>query len=163
MIDEFYLIQNPALGAHTITEFVREYSKRSVEKMGPPLPFVFSVLPIAFNSECINLFSRRKFAAGSFVHSVAENRGAFSDLQYRIENMSELSFESIGLAFAVKALSYDSEYCRLVFLRTLTTGDIQKYRLEDEYKRIISIGKRLGAWYATIGIENISRLMHFNF
>ncbi len=163
MIEEFYLIQNPALGAHVITEFVREFSKRSADKKGPPLPITFSVLPIALSSECVNMFSRRNFAAGSFIHSVAENRGAFSDLQQRIENLSKLSFESINLAFAAKMLEYDSNQYRLVFLKTLTANDIKKYGLGDNYKQIISVGKRLGAWYAVIGIENISRLMYFNF
>ena len=98
-IEEYDIMHNNVLGAHSLWEFVKFYSNYHINKENPDLMLLMPVLPIVFSKTSCDLICRRNFNEGSLINALIEDKGIFIGLQKRMEDMSDITFNSLRVAF----------------------------------------------------------------
>lgn len=156
-INEFVILQNPVIGSHILYEFTNRYYLEKRE--GIKLPFLFIVLPIVFSKEYSNDISTKNFKIGSMLKSLNNENLYWDTLQQRMSDFSEVTFQSINIAFATTLLFYDSQ-------NTLIVPNISKsFKLTDkhDYDKMIKTGHRLGNWFGQLKDEEICSFLNISF
>ena len=158
-IEEYDVMHNDVLGAHSLWEFVKLYSNYHSNKTNPDLILLMPVLPIVFSKTSCELICRRNFNPGSLINTLIEDKGIFIGLQKRMEDMSDITFNSLRVAFAANLLSIDSDDFKIGSL-SQTNPSLQ---LPQDYNNIILASKRLGAWFAQYEINQITNYLNITF
>ncbi|WP_417873942.1 three component ABC system middle component [Xanthomarina gelatinilytica] len=158
-IEEYDIMHNNVLGAHSLWEFVKFYSNYHVNKENPDLILLMPVLPIVFSNSTCDLICRRNFNEGSLINALIEDKGIFIGLQKRMEDMSDISFNSLRVAFATNLLSIDNDNFKIAPLTQISPG----LQFPQDYSNIISASKRLGAWFAKYEINQITNYLNITF
>lgn len=160
-LNEYEIVQNAVIGAHCLYKFVSSYSKYDKEQIGVRLPFCFIVLPIVFNKEYADAIYRRQYSRGSFIKVLTSNEVIFDGIQKRMEDLSDISFRSLGINFDANLLNYDNETARVFFNKTVKI--FGKTNKDKGYDTIIKASSRLGAWFAQIEDEQLLAYLNIRF
>lgn len=156
-INEFLILQNPVIGSHILHEFSKRFC--SENKEGIKLPFLFIVLPIVFSKEYSNDISTKKFKIGSMLKSLNNESLYWDTLQQRMSDFSEVTFQSLNIAFATSLLLYDSQNARII-------PNISKsFKPTDkrDYDKMIKTAQRLGYWFGLLKEEEICSYLNISF
>ena len=159
-MEEFFVVQNSALGALSLFHFTKSYYETN-EKDGPPLSLSLLVLPIVFNEKCFSSIGDIKRVTGriNMLNVLAEHRDIPVGLQRRVLEMSSQSFKALNLAFSQNILKYDNDANKLVpgrYLRIPTSNS-------NDNQRIFHTAKILGKWFAYNSIEQIFISLNVSF
>ncbi|WP_165748440.1 three component ABC system middle component [Cellulophaga sp. Z1A5H] len=158
-IEEYDVMHNNVLGAHSLWEFVKFYSSYHSTKKNPDLLLLMPVLPIVFNKTSCELICRRNFNPGSLINTLIEDKGIFIGLQKRMEDMSDTTFNSLRIAFAANLLSINNNDFKIGSLSQANPS----LQLPQDYNNIILASKRLGAWFAKYEISQITNYLNITF
>lgn len=158
-IEEYDIMHNNVLGAHSLWEFVKFYSNYHINKENPDLMLLMPVLPIVFSKTSCDLICRRNFNEGSLINALIEDKGIFIGLQKRMEDMSDITFNSLRVAFAANLLSINNDDFKIGSL-SQTNPSLQ---FPQDYTNIILASKRLGAWFAKYEINQITNYLNITF
>jgi hypothetical protein len=157
-ISDFEVIQNVAIGATALWAFASEFSEAAPNGSGPRLPLVMPVLPMVFHRDTLAVIATKNFNGGLF-RALSEDRSIAAGLQDRMVDLSDRTFESLGLAYAAGLLTYDHSTQEIVVRRrTLPLS------LRDKMDtRVIGAARRLGYWFSTVSVEQVSLLLQIKF
>ncbi len=156
-INEFVILQNPVIGSHILHEFSKRYY--SEKKEGIKLPFFFIILPIAFSKEYSNDISIKKFKIGSMLKSLNNENLYWDTLQQRMADFSDITFQSLNIAFAASLLFYDNEKACIV------PNSSKSFKPTDkkDYDKMIKTAHRLGYWFGSLKDEEICSYLNISF
>lgn len=160
-MQEFQVIQNHAIGALALRQFVKGYRSRSVDKSGPILPLILPILPMVYNDDiCSTLAEVRKITSSRFLTLLSDNRDLAVGLQDRMVKMSDQTFRSLNFAFAMKLLKYDPVTASLTSSNYLKKVPTLSYKDNQD---IMHSAKVLGYWFASYSIEDICISLNIKF
>ena len=146
-IDEFILLQNPIVGSHLIYQFTKEY-------------FSFMVLPIAFSKDFSDEIYRRSYKLGSMIKSLNNNTLNWDSLPLKMKSFSEITFQSLNIAFSTSILFYDKENAELIPNRGKSIPDSSK---KQDYDKMLKTARRLGHWLGNLEDEEICSYYNITF
>lgn len=155
---EYDVIQNSALGSLALWTFAKEFYESTHRQQGAPLPLTMLVLPMVFHRETVSSIFRRDFEGGLY-RAIGEDRTISAGIQQRMEAMDDQTFRALNLAFASGLLKYDPQTAEVLPFRTSQAFQISI----GETKEIMAASKRLGRWFSTISMEQISILLKVRF
>jgi hypothetical protein len=160
-VNEFDIFQNKLIGAHIIWEFAKYYRMHHEKKNSPDLMLVMPVLPLCLNKRVVSGIKERNFKEGSLLKALDEHKDLFSGLQERMEDMAELTLQSIFIGSVSGLLVYQRETGIIIagsrnFPNTLKNHIGGRY----DYADILSASKRIGAWFSQVNLSEL--MLYFN-
>ena len=158
-IEEYDIMHNNVLGAHSLWEFVKHFSKFHNKSESPDLLLLMPVLPIVLSETSCDLICRRNFNEGSLINALIEDKGIFIGLQKRMEDMSDITLNSLRVAFVSNLLTINNDDFKVSSLSSVNPT----LSLSQDYLNIISASKRLGAWFAKYEVNQITNYLNITF
>lgn len=158
-IEEYDVMHNNVLGAHILWEFVKFFSKNSEESTSPDLILLMPVLPIVLSKSSCNLICRRNFTQGGLIKALIEDKGVFIGLQKRMEDMSEITFNSLRVAFSANILTISTSDFKVSPLSYITPT----LKYPSDYQDMIQASRRLGTWFAKYEINELINYLNIKF
>jgi hypothetical protein len=158
MSTAFDIVQNPALGAHSLWTFTSAYFARVQKKRGPRFALAFIVLPIVFNEEAAETIASKNLDGGLF-RALADDRALFLNLQARMESMASLTLSSMNLSFASGLLKYDRQQAELIPGRRRDPFN----GVAEVSRNIMAASRRLGTWTAELSDEQLFAILAVRF
>lgn len=158
-IEEYDVMHNNVLGAHSLWEFVRYYNKYHNTSENPDLILLMPILPIIFNGKSCNLICRRNFREGSLIKVLIEDKTIFIGLQKRMEEMSFNTFNSLRIAFSMNLLTIDKSNSKIISTCSINPN----LELSSDYSDIIAGSRRLGAWFAKYDFAQLINYLNITF
>ncbi|MBL7717689.1 MAG: hypothetical protein JNL72_02545 [Flavipsychrobacter sp.] len=164
--NEFQIYQNKVLGAHILWEFSKAfYLNRandkpvSEEELYPSIFYLLPVLPLCLNSRVVEGIRSRNLREGSIIRALDESKDLFSGLQARMENLADVTLESIYVAHVSTLVIFDRE--KMIVIPNLSSlpNRVEK-KLHKDYKDMLAASRRLGYWFSKLSMSEI--LMYFN-
>lgn len=160
-MEEFFVVQNYALGSLSIYHFAKSYYETKDKLEGPIIPLTMLVLPIVFNERCLTSISEVKKVSGrvSMLNVLAEHRDLPVGMQKRVVEMREQSLRSLNLGFAKGLLGYNKENSTIFPMSRLKLASSNV----NDNQRIFHSSKILGKWFAFNTIEQICIALNISF
>lgn len=155
---EYQRVQNPALGAVLLWQFMTGYSLASGINKPVPLPLLFIVLPILYNKTTGDVLYSTQRASG--LHLFCEKCGpSLSTLHTRALQMRPLSLESLQLAVQTELVVIDYQTaCSWPVEANLTDSHVP-----GRTKHMVSGAHKLGDWCSKLSLFEISSLLKVAF
>lgn len=158
---EIQNVQNPALGAFILWNFVRGYY--SGNSSFAPFSMLFIVLPVIYREDLAEvLYSTNKpsglrYFANKFMTTKLLKNDVISQLHNSAADMKNLTLNSIRIAINASLISIDEN--ALVF-------PISKTQHKSEPAPIVKIGKaaeKFGYWCSQLTAHEISQILKVRF
>lgn len=157
-IEEYDVMHNNILGAHALWEFVKSYGKFSTGVLYPDLIELMPVLPIVLNETSCNSIYRRNFNEGSLIKVIVEDQAIFAGLQKRMEDMSNITFHSLRVAFSANVLTISTEDFRVHAISNVNPS----FETNNDYSKIIMASRRLGAWFSKYDFNQLQNYLNIH-
>lgn len=158
-VDEIHLVQNPALGAILLWEFVKGYKRQSLGK-APALPLLFIVLPILFSEVLRTTIGTTNPSSGLrlFVGKFAKKQEAILMLQRRMLMLRPTSLSSLTIAI-------DCGLLQLHYPTALVDCTIKRYphRTRLKIKELVRLADKLGGWCGALTIQEVQAALRIGF
>ncbi len=158
---EIYLVQNPAIGAAILWQFVCGYYYGTEENKQVPFPLLFSVLPIIFRKDLRNVIEGTHKSSG--LQKVAEKlfKGKQADLFYSIhdsaEQYKETTLTAIGIAVTKGLIAIETSTAAVLPLMQKVS------RMPHSSDKILKLSDKLGGWCSGMTLHEISQLLKVRF
>lgn len=157
---EVYYVQNPAIGAAILWQFVNGYYDK--ENKAVPFPLLFIVLPIVFRRDlCEIIYSTRK---GKGLSKVSEKlfNDKKNDNLYTINNsaieLRSLTLDSFNIGTSARLFALDTSTATVLPLtRTKKSG------LSRSIKKLLDAAEKLGAWCSELSLLEICEWLKVRF
>ena len=153
--EDIYLVQNPALGATLIWQFVQGYSSRGIG-IPPTLPLLFLILPIIYHEQLretvisTNASSGLRLFAGKF-KSEQETLYGIHD---RMLRMRELSLSSISIALQCGLISIDT-----VSAEVASHQHTSPKNVDEKIKSMLKSAQKLGHWCKELSLQEVQAIL----
>jgi hypothetical protein len=151
------VIQNISIGAIVLWQYCRSYYDTTQKVEGSPLYLAMPILPIVFHEESTNLIYKKNFDGG-FYRVLTEKRDFPVGIQERMQSMSELTFQSLNLAFTSKLLIYEKGSNQIVPIRKT-----KPIMYNNELDKFLKASDRLGYWFASIPLAQLCLNLKIHF
>ena len=153
VLNEVQLMQNPALGAYLLHEFLLGYSPKNQFPKGLPMPLAFLVLPLALHDATSAQINSTLSSSGLrlFQHKFNNNKDELLNFHNRAIQMRQITLKSLSIAFT----------CQLVSLNK-KTGELwlaKSIGYKSDIRSLTDLGKsarRLGVWFSALSIIEIT-------
>jgi len=160
-LNEFEIFQNKAIGAHAIWEFSKNFRMNHVKQESPSLMVTMPVLPLCLNKRVVSGIKERNFKGGSLLRAIDDNKDLFSGLQERMEDMANLTLQSIYLGSVSGLITFDRESGLVIPNAKSLPAKVKEGIFKNEdYTNIINASRRIGAWFGQFNESEIS--LYFN-
>ena len=161
-MNEFDIFQNKIIGAHAIWEFAKCYSSYHAEHHNPNLMLMMPVLPLCLNKRVISGIKERNFKEGSLIKALDEHKDLFSGLQERMEDMAELTLQSIFIASVSGLIVFQRETGEIIPSARNFPNKLKNQigGPKNDYSDILSASKRIGAWFSQVNLSEL--MLYFN-
>lgn len=156
VLNEVQLMQNPALGAYLLHEFLLGYSPKNQFPKGLPMPLAFLVLPLALHDATSAQINSTLSSSGLrlFQHKFNNNKDELLNFHNRAIQMRQITLKSLSIAFT----------CQLVSLNK-KTGELwlaKSIGYKSDIRSLTDLGKsarRLGVWFSALSIIEITNAL----
>lgn len=156
VLNEVRLMQNPALGAYLLHEFLMGYSPKTQFPRGLPMPLAFLVLPLVLHDATSTQILSTLSSSGLrlFQHKFNNNKDELLNFHNRAMQMRQITLHSLRITFA----------CQLVSLN-IKTGELwlaKNNGYKTDIKSLADLGKsarRLGIWFSALNITEITNAL----
>jgi len=158
---EVYLVQNPAIGAAALWQFVCGYYDSDGLNRKIPLPLLFLVLPIVFRQDLREAIQSTKKLSG--LQKVSEKlfkekkADLFCSIHYAADKYKEITLSAINIAVRANLISVCTKSAMVLPLQIKT----QKTAKSSE--NLLKQANKLGAWCSTLTLHEISTLLKVRF
>lgn len=157
--DEVYLVQNPALGAILMWEFVKGFVRQSSGRL-PELPLLFIVLPTVLNERIRTAMSGTNPSSGLrlFTAKFSKDQEVLLALQRRMLMLRPISLSSLSIGIESGLLSLD--------VTTASVGCTIKRYPPKTRLAIRELGKhadKLGAWCGLLTLQEVQAALRIGF
>lgn len=159
---EFQNVQNPALGAYLLWNFIRGYYAYNSSFV--PFPLLFVVLPVIFRNDMVEVInstqkkSGLRYFADKFLTTKILKNDVVSQVHKSSDRMKELTLDSLRIALQANLLSIDEESA-LVF----ATSTSERKSEPKEIKKLGKVSEKLGIWCAHLTLHEISQILKVRF
>lgn len=160
LIDEIYMINNPALGAYLQWRYALAYQENHEERDASPGILLFLVLPILFHRPTLEFLNstHRPTGLAKFSEKFLDVKNRKSDLLLSIHNrvseMKEISFYSLQMAIKRSLFTLVPETGKVI------PFDINQIRAPKGVPAIIlkmqKNAEKLGFWFSQNSLKEIS-------
>lgn len=159
VLNEVRLIQNQALGAYLLHEFVAGYSPSKQEPKGIPLPLLFLVLPLVLHEPTAREIRSTQSRSGLrlFEHKFEKAKDQLLGFQARALAMRALTLNSMRIAFACNLFILNRENANVWLAR-----EKQHKPASDNVADLGKAAKRLGTWFASVSVSEISGILRID-
>lgn len=158
-VDEIYLVQNPALGAILMWEFVKGYKRQSLGKP-PTLPLLFIVLPILFSEVLRTTIGTTNPSSGLrvFIGKFSKKQEAILTLQRRMLMLRPTSLSSLTIAIDCGLLQLD-------YATALVDCTIKRYphKTREKIRELGKLADKLGGWCGALTIQEVQAALRIGF
>lgn len=159
IIDEVYLVQNPALGAILMWRFVEGYKRASNGKL-PSMPLLFLVLPVIFNESLRSVLDKTFLTSGMrlFVAKFSQRQETLLAIQRRMLMLRHTSLSSLSIAIEGGLIALDHsnalvDFCAKPFPRGTREG----------VRSLAKQADKLGAWCSSLTIQEVQTALRIAF
>jgi hypothetical protein len=157
----FEIIHNPALGAMGIATYVFEYTKATNFKKGADFPKTFLVSPIILHERSVQKIMKMRIQNNSgIVKAIQEEPLILTQLQERLDYSIEFTCQSIRFAYDAGLIKLRYTEKELELFPTDKNISSNLKNLPENIKNIITAGKRLGYWFASVNSQELYNLLH---
>lgn len=154
------VIQNPALGALAIWQFVVGYTK--LNENGTPLDYIYTALPFVSNSEMRDVICHTKGGLLAYRTKLSKDdkSNVIISAISMIPQMYELTSYSLEIAISCSLVKCDSNPLFFTPKLKSTPSTLNLSGIENEYK---IAAKRLGAHMSQMSRAEISSILGVKF
>jgi len=157
--DEIYLVQNPALGAVLLWEFVKGFKRHSAN-VSPALPLLFIVLPIIFNEPLRTAIGKTNPSSGLrlFTAKFAKEQELLLAIQRTMLALRHTSLSSLRIALDSGLLALDCN--------TALVDCTYKRYPPHAPQAVRELGKhadKLGGWCGALSIQEVQAALRIGF
>lgn len=149
---EIYHVQNPAIGAAILWQFVCGYYAK--EKKSVPFPLLFFVLPIIFREDLCAVIKSTQKSKGLSKVSEKLFKDRKNDDLYTVNNtaiaLRPLTLDSFNMGVAAKLFTMDMKDARVFPLSCA-----KKTGLSASTKILLDAAEKLGGWCAELSLLEI--------
>lgn len=160
--DEIEIVQNPALGAAIIWNFVKGYYSNRCTF--PQFQLAFIVLPIIYREELAELITSTNKPSGLryFTDKLSTTKVLQRDMLMHIQNnahrMKTLSLESINIGILTSLITIDMDTCELIPISTTQHKGEPK-----SIDKLLKAADKLGFWCADLTLHEITKILKVRF
>ncbi|MBH3372430.1 three component ABC system middle component [Pseudomonas juntendi] len=158
-VDEIYLVQNPALGAILIWEFVKGYKRQSLGQ-GPAMPMLFIVLPILFNEVLRTTIGKTNPSSGLrlFIGKFSKKQEAILTLQRRMLMLRQTSLSALTIAIDCGLLELDHT-------TALVDCNLRRYphKTREKIRELGKLADKLGGWCGALTLQEVQAALRIGF
>jgi hypothetical protein len=160
-LNEFEIIQNPALGAYLIWQFGLGFQRD--DSRPAALLFVFLVLPLLLHGRTLQAIVSTRKASGLslFAAKLAEERENLVAVHERAMLLRTLTLESIGLGIRSKLLSLD--YTEATVRANAESGLSTRLPLPERLKALPASADKVGYWFSKAGLNQVANTLKVDF
>ena len=158
---EIYLVQNPAIGAAILWQFVCGYYYGSEENKQVPFPLLFVVLPIIFREDLRTVIDSTNKPSG--LQKVSEKlfKDKRADLFYSIhdsaEKYREVTMSAVNIAADKRLIAVDTKTATVLPL-------LKKWsKMPKSSEELLKLSDKLGVWCSAMTLHEISHLLKVRF
>lgn len=157
---EVRIIQNPALGAALIWQFVAGYSAASKISAPVPLPLTFLVLPIIFHEDTLEVVRRTQLATGlyAFADKFSRHENMQADLLLAIHSrviaLRSLSWRSVQIAVERRLLTLVPKQAEVIALSTSPASGVP-----STIRPLVENANKLGVWCSQLSLIEICSVL----
>jgi len=158
------LVQNPALGAVILWRFARKYSDSHALHSAVPLPLCALVLPMVWHQETADQIAATREASGlrAFTAKFSDTKNSQLDallaLQRRAARWREKTLGALHLGFGSNLLRLDEKGGLLASDEVWAPA-----RQPQTVRNQTNAAEKLGAWFATMTLREISVTLRVRF
>lgn len=160
-MDDVYAVQNPALGATIVWQFVSGYY--SVNAAAAPFPLLFIVLPIIYNEELRTVIKSTRAQSGLSKVSEKLIQQKSNDSLYSIHSVAEslklTSLQAICIANDTKLISVDLSSALVYPISARKAPKLKSL----EITHMLSSAFKIGQWCAGLPLVEICRRLKVRF
>jgi hypothetical protein len=159
---EIYLVQNPAIGAAILWQFVCGYYYGAEENKQVPFPLLFVVLPIIFREDLRAVIGSTRKQSG--LQKVSEKlfkdkrADLFCSIHDAAEEHKEITLTAINIAISKGLIAVDTN--------TATVFPLLKKKgpkMPKSSEELLKLGDKLGVWCSVITLHEISQILKVRF
>jgi len=158
---EIYLVQNPAIGAAILWQFVCGYYANENESREVPFPLLFIVLPIIFREDLREVISSTNRPSG--LQKVSEKlfKNKQTDLFLSIQDSAEqykgITLSAISIAVGANLISVSDKTALVLPVQSRTSKTPKSSEI------LLKQSEKLGAWCSFLSLHEISSLLKVRF
>lgn len=157
---EVYYVQNPAIGAAVLWQFICGYYSK--ESKAVPFPLLFVVLPIIFREDLCTIIKTTQKGKGLSKVSEKLFKEKKNDDLYTINNtaiaLRPLTMDSFNIGVSAKLFTMDISTAT-VFPLT----QVKKSGLATPTKRLLDAAEKLGIWCEELSLLEICEWLKVRF
>ena len=158
---EIYLVQNPAISATILWQFVCGYYYGTEENKQVPFPLLFIVLPIVFREDLRTVINGTNKSSG--LQKVSEKlfkdkrADLFCSIHDSAEQYKEITLTAINIAVGKGLFVVD--------IKTATVLPLLKKgtKMPKSSEKLLKLGDKLGEWCSAMTLHEISQLLKVRF
>ncbi len=157
---EVYYVQNPAIGAAVLWQFICGYYSK--ESKAVPFPLLFVVLPIIFREDLCTIIKTTQKSKGLSKVSEKLFKEKKNDNLYTINNtaiaLRPLTLESFNIGVSAKLFTMDISTATVFPLTQVKKGG-----LSTPVKRLLDSAEKLGIWCGELSLLEICEWLKVRF
>lgn len=157
---EVYYVQNPAIGAAVLWQFICGYYSKGSKAV--PFPLLFVVLPVIFREDLCTVIKTTQKGKGLSKMSEKLFKEKKNDDLYTINNtaiaLRSLTLDSFNIGVSAKLFTMDNSTAT-VFPLT----QVKKSGLSASTKRLLDAAEKLGTWCEELSLLEICEMLKVRF
>lgn len=163
LAQEYAAIRNPALGAMLIWQFATAYSSAHPQKSGPPVQLAYLILPVVWNRTTGDILkgtltkSGLRYFAGKFGESGGEGKDVLLAIHDRAHRLRPITRNSLRLAVSCGLVGMGPQ--GLLIPRPAK----RQPKVSPAVLAMIDGAEKLGVWFASMTVAEISLALHVRF
>ena len=159
-VEEIYHVQNPALGATILWQFICGYKSVNFEPV--PFPLLFIVLPLIYTEDLCVVISKTQRRTGLSKVSEKLFRDKMNDELYAINNFA-IALREVTLKSFNMGLSTGLFHIEISPAMVYPSSECLKNSFNHEINILLDSAEKLGEWCAALTLREISELLKVRF
>ena len=161
-LSELEIVQNPAIGAYLIWQFLLGDQENGAESAQMPLTFL--ILPLLLHRPTFDEVASTQRASGLalFAAKFDRKRETLIALHGRALQLRALSLQSIGVAATSRLVRIDYDAATLHGY-PVNLLDIRKPSLPERLRGFPKAAEKIGYWFSKLGMPQIASTLRIDF
>jgi hypothetical protein len=161
LLNEFEIIQNPALGAYAIWHFGLGF--QSEEGRPAALPLAFLILPLVLHRPTLEMINSTRKASGLalFAAKLGEERENLLAIHERALTLRRLTLQSIAMGIGGRLLTLD--YVAATVRANTPEPTVRKPVLPERIRGFSGAAEKIGYWFSKLGLHQVASTLAIEF
>lgn len=159
---EATVVQNPALGAVMLWRFACGFCEKHETKNCPPLPLAFLVLPIVLHSDSFADLAKTRIGLRAFADKFTDSANPRADLVLAIHDRTAawrgLSLAALQIGVRTQLVTIVTDDGTIMPLSAAKPSGVP-----DSVRPLLNNAEKLGGWFASLSIFEVSSILKVRF